>query len=654
VIYEISPARPHFVDREAERERALRAVDEWQEPFRPLCIALSGLAGVGKTELAHQFIRDVLPRFPDGVLHVDLDDSRVRGAADLMDALGSLTRGLEVAPEWSGHSLADRHKWYRTRTRGSRLAVIIENARYASEVEPLLPGSGLSMVIVTSRAPLAGLEAGAAVEIPVLPLGDQHALALLLSVAGDERLDRDPDMARELARLCGGLPLAIRVAACFVRGHPRPALPVLLDAISSTFHEEGLPAVESIWDAAYEALGPGAARLYRLLAYAPGTTFTVHSAAAILGCGVDAAVEALEELDAAALVVNVGDDFAGQRMVLPAPLRAHARRRVQRHGDQEEVAGAQRRIVSWYLRQAQLADARTAGSRLVVAPRVPALPGIEDAPVDDAFEWVDAERHALYGCVAIAAARRFDAEAWALCEPLFTHYLDHPHYGEAIDAFRAGVEAAQRAGHVPAIVRMRCLLAFPYWDQGKFGEAAREVGQALAAAQSLGSSDDDRKLKASATEFRGRLRGAEGNWEDAKADFADALDVHEAIGNDYGVMLLSYRLGQALARLDEPARAVGLLERAYRMAARLGRERMIARTGSALADVLRGLGQPGQARELYLASLESARRRHSDFDEARVLDALAALADETGDARAAREYREEADAIRVRNGGGSP
>jgi tetratricopeptide (TPR) repeat protein len=653
VAYEISPSKPHFVDRVPERARAFRAVDEWREPFRPLCIALSGMAGIGKTELAYQFVRELRPHFPDGVLRVDLDESRVRGAVDLMDVMGSLVRGLGVAPEWAGHSLADRRRRFQTKTEGLRLAVIIDNARYASEVEPLLPASGASVVVVTSRGPLADLEAGAAVEIPLGPLGERDAMDLLLRVADDPRLAADPGAASELARLCDGLPLAIRVAACLVRGHRRRSLPALLGEFRGRLHEEGLSAVEGIWDAACEALGPDAACLYRLLADAPGSTFTEDSAAAILGRGRDSAEAALEELDAAALVVNVTDDSGNARMLLPAPLRAHARRRARRHGDQEELAAAQQRAVSWYLRQAQRADARAAGSRLTLATPVAELPGAPDVPLGNAFEWLEAERHALYGCVAIAYARGLDTEAWSLCEPLFTHYLDHPHYADVSDAFRTGLAAAQRAGHVPAVVRMRCQLAFAYWDNGRFGEAAGELDQALAASHALGSSDGDRKLQASVTEFRGRLHGAEGEWGDAAADFEDALAVHEAIGNEYGVALLSYRLGQALARLGEAGRAAELLERAHSMAGLLGRERLAARVGSALADVLRGLGQAERARELYLASLASARTRRSDFDEARVLEALAALADEAGDAAAGLRYRAGADDIRARNGAGS-
>ncbi|MBO0804079.1 MAG: hypothetical protein J2P25_13525 [Nocardiopsaceae bacterium] len=613
---------------------------------------MSGIAGIGKTELACKILREWRVRFPDGILHVDLDDYRVRGAVDPMETMDALLRAMDTGPEWSGHSLADRRRLYQTKTAGLELAVFIDNARYESEVQPLLPASGSSVVVVTSHGPLADLEAGAAVEIPLAPLGERDAMDLLKRASGDRRLDDDEETARELVRLCDGLPLAIRVAARHIRAHRRRSLSSLLGEFRNKLLGEGLPEVEKIWNTAYEALGSDAARLYRLLADAPGSTFTKYSAAAILGCEPDDAAAALDELDAAGLITDVSDDFGSEseRMSLHALLRAHAKRCMLRDGDGEELADAQRRIVSWYLRQAQLADARAAGGRLTLAPSIPKLPDAEDMPFDNPFQWLEAERHALYGCVALAYARGLDAEAWALCEPLWTHYLDHPHYTDIVEAFGTGLAAAQRAGHVRAVVRMRCQLARPYWDNGKFEEADRELDQALAASRALSDSADDRKLKASAIEFRGRFRGAEGRWDEAAADFEDALGAHEAIDNKYGVMLLSYRLGEAAARLGESGRAAELLERAHLMAGQLGRQRMTARTGFALAGVLRGLGEAERARELYHQALASARARGSEFDEARVLDALAALADETGDAAAAREHRAAANTIRERNG----
>jgi tetratricopeptide (TPR) repeat protein len=646
--YEVQAEKPHFVNREPERARALRFIDEWHEEFRPLWFSVSGIAGIGKTELAHTFVRDRLVRFPDGVMALDLDDLRPRESKvlDPMDIVGSLLGKLGVPPEWSGSSLAEALGRYRTKMEGLRVAIIIDNARFSSEVEPLLSASGASVIIVTSHGELVGLEAGAAEEFQLEPLGERDAMKLLLAVSGDQRLAGDPESAAELLRLCDGLPLAIRVAASLVRRHRRQPLPDLLNAFGTELREKGLDEVERIWEAAYESLGPDTARLYRLLADLPGSTFTEHSAAALLGHGPGTAGAALDELEEAGLVAAAGDE----RMRLPGPLRAHAKRRAQRHGDREESAAAHRRIVSWYLRQAQRADALAAGARLTLAPSVPPLPDAADAPIGNAHQWLEAERHALQACVALAYARGLDTEAWSLCEPLFTNYQDHPHHADAIDAFRTGLEAAQRAEHVPAVVRMRSQLAFVYRDQKRFDEAEREIDQALAASEVLGSSDDDRKLRASAVEFRGRLRGAKGDWDGAVADFTGALEVHVSIGNDYGVALLSYRLGEAFALLGETARAADLLQQAHSMMSRLGRERMTARTGFALAGVLRGLGQADRARELYAFALDSARGRGSEFDEARVLDALAALADETGDSAAGQDYRDRAAEIRERNG----
>lgn len=657
VVYQVPPAAANFVDRVEEQAQAYRAVAERREPFRPLCLAVSGLAGVGKTELTYRIARELRPRYPDGVLYVDLDDLRLRGVVDPMEAVGVLLSSLEVAPEWSGGSFQARCNRYRTKTEGMRLIVIIDNARYESEVAPLLPASDASVVIVASQGPLADLEAGAAVEIPLAPLGEADAMELLWRGTDDPRLADDPESSLRLVRLCSGLPAALHVAARWIRRHQVRPLSVLAEELTAELHEKGVPAVEKVWDAAYASLSSDAARLYRLLADAPGPSFTAVSAVAILGGGEDTADSALEDLAAAGLAEpDVRADFGQGRIRLPELLRAHARRCALRHGDQEERAGAQRRIVSWYLRQAQRADALAAGPRLRLAAVVPPLPGAPDVGLKSkmqALRWMESERHALYGCVAMAYAHGLDSEAWALCEPLFTHYLDCPHYTDAIDAFRTGLAAAQRAENVAAVVRMRCQLARPYWEQGRFQDAERELGQALAASQALGDDDDDRKLKASVTEFRGRLHAAQGQWDDAAADFEAALHVHREIGNEYGVMLQTYQLGQAVAQLGEPERAAALLEDAHLMAGELGRERMTARTGFALAGVLRGLGQTVRAHELYVASLASARARGSSFDEARVLAALAALADESGESSEAREHRAAAHAIRVRNGAAS-
>lgn len=682
MAYELPPEVMHFVNREDEQNRALAAAREWSGRSRPLCLALSGPGGSGKTELAFRIARTLRDRYPDSVLYVDLDELRRDGAVVVADALGQLLMSLGIAPEMLAPSFKGRCKQYWSRTDGKRLVVVIDNARYGAEVVPLLPGSGSSVAIVASHGPLYDIEDGAAVELELPPLDEAESAELLRLVVRDQRLTDEPEAALGLVQLCSGLPAALHVAARWIRKYRRRPLSRLLTELTAELNEKGVPVVEKVWDAAYLSLTPEAALLYRLLADHPGPSFTAESAAAILGLGRDAADEALEELEIAGLLdTRDVSATADGRMRLPELMRAHARRRARHDGDDRESSEAQRRIVNWFLEQAQRADLFAAGPRLTLAAPVSPVPGAGDVPLASpadaerpdearararlAARWLNTERHALYASVRLAHSLGLDTQAWALCEPLWTHYLDHPHRTDDIEAFRLGVAAAGRAGNLPALARMRCQLARPLWEQGDTDEAAEELERALATLDTLGdsassagsvdsvaSADSARtsKLKASAVEFRGMLRSVQGDWAAAAADFRRSRDVHRAISNEYGVTLQTYRLGQATAELGDLEQAATLLAQAHESATALGRERLAGRIGFAWGGVLRGLGRTGEARPLYDDSLASARGRGSDADEARILDAFAELAVEEGHADEAEDHRAAAHAIRTRNG----
>ncbi|MER6030205.1 tetratricopeptide repeat protein [Streptomyces sp. NPDC001851] len=665
MAYQIPPEPAHFVDREREQATARRLVAERQTAggaARPLCLLLSGYAGTGKTELAFRLARALHERYPEGVLYVDLDDVRRGGAVEVADVLGDLLRGLGA--EWIAPVFRERARQYWSLTHGGRLVVIVDNARYGTEVEPLLPASGDSLVIVTSHGPLYDLQAGAATELPLGPLEPADALDLLERVTRDARLSAEPEQTRTLLALCAGLPAALHVAGQWLRRHPGRSLARLLGRLTSELHDKGIPEVEQVWDAAYDSIGPDAARLYRLLGSFPGPSFTLAAADALLGRGAEAAEDALDELRAAGLLDGRSTDG---RQRLPELLRAHARRRAEGHGDPVEREQALRRLVRWYLRQAQRADLAAAGPRLRTAAPVEPVPGTTDVLFDRpgdtadgtaarAYRWLEAERHALFGCVRLAHAAGAAGdwgpeEASALCEPLWTHFLNHPHHGDHIDAFRTGVAAAQRAGDPRTLVRMRCQLARPLWEQEEFEEAERQLGQAWSTVRAaFGTTPEERKLAASTWEFTGMLRSARGDWAGAAEEFAAARAVHEEIGNTYGVVLQTYRLGEALARLGELERAEALLAQARTWFAEDGRTRLTARAEFALGGVRAGLGRTDEARELYLSALSGTRAVSGARDEARVLDALAGLAADAGRQAEAEEHRAAARDIRARLG----
>ncbi|MFF4175619.1 tetratricopeptide repeat protein [Streptomyces sp. NPDC001750] len=238
----------------------------------------------------------------------------------------------------------------------------------------------------------------------------------------------------------------------------------------------------------------------------------------------------------------------------------------------------------------------------------------------------------------------------ALCEPVWTYALDHPHQSDVTEVFRLGAASAVRSGNAAWVVRMRCQLARPLWESERLDESGREIAGALAAVDLLGPSVRDRKLHASAIEFRGMLNSARGDWNAAIGDFARSRELHRMIPNPYGVLLQTYRMGQASAELGDLEEAERLLTEAHDAAVADHRERMTARTGFVLGGVLRRLGRTDEARRLYGEALARARERGSEFEQVRVLDAFAELTRDEGRDTEAEEHRAAADAIRNRNG----
>ncbi|MET9099624.1 NB-ARC domain-containing protein [Streptomyces antibioticus] len=667
---ELPPEPVYFVNRDDERERALRAVTEWRSRSRPLVLAVSGAGGLGKTELAGLIARTLLDQhsFPDGALSVDLDDFRADGVLDPGDVLTQLLGSLDVAQEQVQRSYAARCRQYWNRTAGAKLVLLLDNARYASEVVPLLPASGDSVVIVTSHGPLHDLEAGAAVDLALAPLEERAATELLELIVRDHRMAADPEAVRAVVRLCDGLPAALHVAGRWVRTHRLRPLARVVSDLRAELDEKGVSGVEHVWDMAYEDLSSPAALLYRLLPHHPGETFTLHSATALSGLDPAACQDALEELDRAGLLDLrlLALTVAGQ-MRLPGPQRGHALRRSRRETSDGEVAEAHVRLVRWLVRQAQLADRYAAGRRLTVVPLLDPLPGVPDGPLEDpeaaedaatrtaraerAARWLDEERHVLFACSRLAHARGMDTETVALSEPVWTHALDHPHQSEVVEVLRRAVDSAVRyGGNAGWLVRTRCQLARPLWESEELAAAQEQIDGAMSALELLDESERERKLAASAVEHRGMLKGARGEWSSALGDFAGARDLHRAIPNPYGVLLMTYRMGEASAKTGDLDTARLLLAEAHAGFVEQGRERLIGRSAFALAGVLHRLGRADDARELYEQSLGRAARRRSGFDAARVHDALAELNEGDGHLAEAEEHRVAARALRQRNG----
>ncbi|MCK2215382.1 NB-ARC domain-containing protein [Actinomadura sp. ATCC 31491] len=277
---------------------------------------LSGPGGVGKSALAVLAAHRLRQAFPDGQLYVDLHGLDPR-PADPADVLGRFLRALGVDPAAVPPGVEQRAEMYRGLLAGRRVAVVLDGAAGEAQVEPLLPGTPGCAVVATSRLRLVGLPGARLWELGLLSPAD--ALDLLRRVAGHQRVECEPEPSAALAGLCGGLPLALRIAA--TRLAARPHWPVghlaarladprsRLDALS-----HGTADVRATLAAGYRLLDGTARRLFRLLGLVGPAPFPASVAAALLEVDVPAAHDVLAALvDVCLLDVTApdGPDGAG-------------------------------------------------------------------------------------------------------------------------------------------------------------------------------------------------------------------------------------------------------------------------------------------------------------------------------------------------------
>ncbi|UED87808.1 AfsR/SARP family transcriptional regulator [Streptomyces profundus] len=215
-------ALPDFVGREVETRDALAAFEDAGRAGRGRVVLVTGPVGVGTSAFAVRVAHRLAPSFPDGLLRVELGD-RALGAVldDLLAAAGlPAERGVAGA-------LARLRSWLA----GRRLLLVLDDAVSASVAEALLPGSGPSAALVTSRYRLSGL--AGVTRVPLSPLGEAEGVELLGRVVGRDRIAADPRAAERIVRCCEGLPLALRIAAGKLDSLPRLRLAEYADRLAT-------------------------------------------------------------------------------------------------------------------------------------------------------------------------------------------------------------------------------------------------------------------------------------------------------------------------------------------------------------------------------------------------------------------------------------
>ncbi|MFJ5036041.1 BTAD domain-containing putative transcriptional regulator [Streptomyces sp. NPDC088560] len=364
--------------------------------------AICGMAGVGKTTLAVHWGHLVADHFPDGQIYVDLQGHHTsRSPLDPAEAITEVLGALGVKSARSHSGAAALAAAYRTALGGRRLLLVLDDARDCEQVRPLLPATPGCLAVVTSRRQMEGLAVTDNARIITLePMTREGGLELLDRRLGAGRIRAEYAAAVEIVELCGGLPLALAVAA--TRTLLQPHLPLAslaarlkdtddcLDALSS---RDARTDTRSSFRSSYEALSSSAARLFRLLSLHPSRDITVPAAASLAGTDLRRTRQDVVELMDHCLLV----ELAAGRYTCHELLRTYARELSSLLDSPTVRSEALARMFEHYLYSADAAIALLAPHRstVILPPPRPGVRPQQFARRADAAEWIVAEQYLL-------------------------------------------------------------------------------------------------------------------------------------------------------------------------------------------------------------------------------------------------------------------
>ncbi|WP_216216920.1 tetratricopeptide repeat protein [Amycolatopsis aidingensis] len=636
----------------ANRQRELSTLDEFlqgPDEIAPTIVLLRGQGGVGKTALALRWLDQLTDRFPDGQLYADLALSTGEPISS-EDVLGQFLRALGVAPRQVPTGLAERTALFRSVTAGRAVAVLLDNAASAAQARVLVPASGSGLAVVTSRRPLLGLLAAGAHAVQVDPLDPDGALELLSYRVGNQRVRRERNPATALVHLCGGLPIALCVAAARVASRPRRPLARMVDDLSNErlrldrlSAEEDL-SVRSMFDVAYTDLDVHARRVYRTMGLHPGGLFAAEVASAALEMGVADARDALDGLVDASLLEEVDD----RHYQFHDLVRVHAQDQALQHDSDHDRATVVRKMLDWYLFAARSMSEVVMPARRVLdyafEPSADTFTLPDDvAGHEAALDWLERHRLVLIAATREAAQRQWAELAYHLADVLQPLFILHKHERQALEVGEVALRAAREWGSVRAENSTQKRLARAYAHLGRFDQAEQHAEEMLHRTRDRA----DRRGEASALKNLAFLQAETGQFDLAAATFDQTLAILRALGKRRGEALTLVELGRTLIRLGDFERAAERLRRARDLFASLDVPDRYndARAAASLGAAEMYLERHDTARALLQGAVTVLAEHGAHQQRGQVHRALAELARRVGDSAEARRQDDIAEAL---------
>jgi tetratricopeptide (TPR) repeat protein len=618
------------------REPELAALDETP----PGVTVISGPPGVGKSALAVHWVRRAEP---DTRRYVDLRGFAASAPRDPADALRLLLESLGVEPGRMPADLDGRQALYRDLTERQRLLVLLDNARDEEQVLPLLPAGDATRTVITSRRRLTGLIAAVGARpIDLGPLSEPAAIALFhqrLGAATEEG-------AADIVRACGGVPLAVTLAAARIRtaDHPPAALAALTAELRRPAGRlEALDDLRAVFSWSGAGLSPGAARLFRLLGLVNGPDIALAAASALAAVPPVAGKRLLRELTESALVTEP----APGRYAMTDLIRAYAAELARDTDPPAERRAALTRLMDHYTHTAYQAD-------LVLNPTRAPIPMTLSAPADDsrpsplvdmkaALGWLTGERETLLAAVRQARDEGLDTQAWQLSWALDSFLHEERRWDDEGAAWAVALDAAATLADGPALAYAYSFLAVADGRRQRFGAAQAHMARALA----LVEADGDRAGTAECRFILSYLWWLQGDRERALAEAGAALDIFRTLADPVWAGKAALAVGWYHAQRGEPRIALPYFTEALARQQRCGDWENESITRDSLGLLHLATASPDEAARHFEEGLRLSRRTGNPAVEAQIIAHLGDLYESLGDVATAAERRREAYAILV-------
>jgi len=611
--------------------------------------ALAGTAGVGKTALAVHWAHQIRDRFPDGQLYVNLRGFDPAGPAmEPTEAIRAFLDALEVPPERIPVDLDEQAALYRTMMSGRRNLIVLDNARDAAQVRPLLPGTPTSFVLVTSRNQLLSLVAadGAKLlEIDLLP-ADQ-ARGLLANRLGQQRIAEEPAAVDEILDACAGLPLALSIVSAHAAVNPRLPLAGLAEELRET--RGGLDGLNvgdkqtdlrDVFSWSYRALSAPAARLFRLLGLHEGPDIGLSATASLAGIPRAQARALLAELTSAHLLA----DRSRGRFAFHDLLRTYARELADAHDSAHEMRGAVHRVLDHYLWTAYRGHELLGPSRDDAVTVVPAMPLVTPEELVDhraALAWFATEYHVLLSALRQAANQGFDIHVWQLAWTLASFFERRGHWHDATFSQRLALEAADRLGDLYAQAISHGCLALAYVPLGRFAESEDHLARAIALYEGLG----DLTGQAQAHRSLALVLDRQDRYAEALDQAQQSFELFQAAGHRTGQARVMNALGWFYIQLGRHQEGLSYCQQALDLQREIDDLYGQADTLDSIATAYTALGNHDEAIAHYQQAVFLYREFGHRHSEADTLVCLGDLRLARGSLTEAREAWEEALAI---------